>query len=76
MHPGKVDELVEQEGIVPAAYVGRYKWVSFERLDVLPWTEVKDLIGQSYQMVAAKAKVTRRPRGDSRPRRSGGAKRR
>ena len=74
--PEKVDELVEQESIVPAAYVGRYKWVSFERLDVLPWTEVKDLIGQSYQMVAAKAKVTRRPRGDSRPRLSGGAKRR
>ena len=53
--PEKFAELVEQEGIVPARYVGRYKWVSLERLDVLPWIERKDLIDQSYQMVAAKA---------------------
>lgn len=55
--PEKFAELVEHEDIVPAPYVGRYKWVSFQRLDVLPWTEVQDLIGQSYQMVAAKAKI-------------------
>ena len=28
-----------------------------QRLDVLPWSEMKDLIEQSYEMVAAKAKV-------------------
>ena len=33
--------------------------MSFERLDVLPWGDVKDLIAQSYEMVAAKAKVGR-----------------
>ena len=55
--PEKFAELVEQEDIVPAPYIGRYKWVSFERLDVLPWTEVKDLIEQSYEMVAAKARI-------------------
>ena len=54
-NPEKFVELVEQEGIVPARDVGRYKWVSLERLDVLPWIETKDLIDQSYQMVAAKA---------------------
>ena len=52
--PETFAELVEREDIVPAPYVGRYKWVSLERLDVLPWSEVKDLIGESYQMVAAK----------------------
>jgi predicted DNA-binding protein (MmcQ/YjbR family) len=57
--PEKFAELVEHEDIIPAPYVGRYKWVSFERLDALPWIETKDLIEQSYQMVAAKA--TRRP---------------
>jgi predicted DNA-binding protein (MmcQ/YjbR family) len=57
--PERFAELVEQEDIVPAPYVGRYKWVSLERLDVLSWTEVKDLIEQSYQMVADKAKVVR-----------------
>jgi predicted DNA-binding protein (MmcQ/YjbR family) len=57
--PERFAELVEQEDIVPAPYLGRYKWVSLERLDVLPSTEVKDLIEQSYQMVAAKAKIVR-----------------
>jgi predicted DNA-binding protein (MmcQ/YjbR family) len=52
-------ELVEQEDIIPAPYVGRYKWVSLLRLDVLPWTEVKDLIEQSYTMVAAKARIVK-----------------
>ena len=56
-HPESFVELVEQEGIVPAPYVGRYKWVSLERLDVLPWSELKDLLQQSYEMVASKAKT-------------------
>lgn len=57
--PETFAELVEHEDIVPAPYVGRYKWVSFERLDVLPWTEVTDLIEQSYLMVAAKARIAK-----------------
>lgn len=69
--PETFAELVEREDIVPAPYVGRYKWVSLERLDVLPWSEVKDLIGESYQMVAAKAKIGKKRR---RPRRSGKVK--
>lgn len=59
--PEKFAELVEQEDIIPAPHFGRYNWVSFERLDVLPWSDVKDLIEQSYQMVAAKAKIGRAP---------------
>jgi predicted DNA-binding protein (MmcQ/YjbR family) len=55
--PETFTELVEHEDIIPAPYVGRYKWVSFERLDVLPWIELKDLIDQSYRMVASKAKI-------------------
>jgi predicted DNA-binding protein (MmcQ/YjbR family) len=69
--PEKFAELVEQEDIVPAPYVGRYKWASLERLDVLPWSEMKDLIEQSYQMVAAKAKIGKKSRSQ---RRSGKAK--
>ena len=57
--PETFAELVEHEDIIPAPYVGRYKWVSFQRLDVLPWSEVTDLIEHSYQMVAAKAKITK-----------------
>ena len=70
--PEKFAELVEQEGIIPAPYVGRYKWVLLERPDVLPNAELEDLIRQSYEMVAAKAKVTnrndRRARGENRKR--------
>jgi predicted DNA-binding protein (MmcQ/YjbR family) len=55
--PEKFGELVEQDGIVPAAYVGRYYWVSVERLEALPWSELQDLLAASYGMVVAKAKV-------------------
>jgi predicted DNA-binding protein (MmcQ/YjbR family) len=48
-------ELIEREGIRPAPYVGRYKWVMLDRLDALPRTELEDLVRQSYEMVAAKA---------------------
>jgi predicted DNA-binding protein (MmcQ/YjbR family) len=54
--PEKFAELCEQEGISPAPYVGRYKWVLLERLDVLGDRELKDLIRQSYEMVATKTK--------------------
>lgn len=53
----KFVELCEQDGIRPAPYVGRYKWVLLEGLDVLGDGELKDLIRQSYEMVATKGKV-------------------
>jgi len=54
--PETFAELCDQEGISPAPYVGRYKWVLLERLDVLGDQEMGDLIRQSYEMVAAKSK--------------------
>jgi predicted DNA-binding protein (MmcQ/YjbR family) len=54
--PEKFAELCEQDGIAPAPYVGRYKWVLLETLDVLRDDEFEELIRQSYKMVAAKAK--------------------
>jgi predicted DNA-binding protein (MmcQ/YjbR family) len=53
--PETFAELCEQEGISPAPYVGRYKWVLLERLDVLRNEEIEDLIHQSYEMVLMKA---------------------
>ena len=50
-------ELCEQEGISPAPYVGRYKWVLLERLDVLSNEEIEDLIRQSHEMVGPKGKA-------------------
>ena len=60
-NPESFAELTEREGITPAPYVGRYKWVRLERLDVLPAFELQDLVRQSYEMVATKAAVGRKP---------------
>jgi predicted DNA-binding protein (MmcQ/YjbR family) len=49
--PEKFEELIEREGIDPAAYVGRYKWVRIEDLDAVTPAELKSLIGTSYQLV-------------------------
>ena len=49
--PEKFDELIAREGIDPAAYVGRYKWVHIVDLDAITPGELKDLIKQSYQLV-------------------------
>lgn len=69
--PERFAELVEQDGIIPAPYVGRYKWVLLQRLDVLPQKELKELIQQSYQMVSVKAKIKRgaraKPRNSKHP---------
>jgi len=49
--PDKFNELIELEGIDPAAYVGRYKWVRIANLDAVTQGELKSLIGKSYQLV-------------------------
>jgi predicted DNA-binding protein (MmcQ/YjbR family) len=52
--PETFAELIEREDIRPAPYVGRYKWVMLDRLDAVAWDELRELIRQSYEMVAAK----------------------
>jgi len=49
--PEKFEELIERDGIDPAAYVGRYKWVHISDLDAVTPAELKDLIKISYQLV-------------------------
>ena len=65
--PETFAELIEREDIHPAPYVGRYKWVMLDRLDAVVWDELRELIGQSYEMVAAKAprKKSEKKRGVS-----------
>jgi predicted DNA-binding protein (MmcQ/YjbR family) len=53
--PETFAELVEREGIHPAPYVGRYHWVILDRLDALSQDELRNLIGQSYEMVSENA---------------------
>ena len=55
--PEKFAELCEQEGIGPAPYVGRYKWVLLESWDIFSESELRELLRESYEIVASKAKT-------------------
>jgi predicted DNA-binding protein (MmcQ/YjbR family) len=59
--PETFAELIERPDIRPSPYLGRYHWVMLDRLDAVPNDELRDLIRQSYEMVAAKAPVRRAP---------------
>jgi predicted DNA-binding protein (MmcQ/YjbR family) len=67
VHAGDFAELIEREDIHPAPYVGRYKWVMLDRLDAAPWRELRELIRESYEMVAAKAPKKKSPRKQTQP---------
>ena len=59
-------ELIEREDIHPSPYLGRHGWVMLDRLDALANNELKKLVTQSYEMVAAKApKKSKRSRKKS-----------
>ena len=47
-------ELVEREGIVPAPYMARAKWVALETFDALTDREIEERIRESYDIVFAK----------------------
>ncbi len=49
--PEMFGELIERDGIEPAAYVARYKWVSIKNLNSTTQTELKSLIEKSYELV-------------------------
>lgn len=52
-------ELTEKEGIHPAPYVGRYKWVILDSLSVLSDDDLREFVSQSYEMIATKAPKVR-----------------
>jgi predicted DNA-binding protein (MmcQ/YjbR family) len=47
-------ELLEHDGIVPAPYMARAKWVALETFDALPDREIQERIRESYDLVFAK----------------------
>jgi predicted DNA-binding protein (MmcQ/YjbR family) len=53
--PEMFAELIERPDVRPSPYLGRHNWVMLDRLDALRNDELKDVIRQSYEMVAAKA---------------------
>lgn len=52
--PEKFDELIELEGVIPAPYMARNKWVLIEQPNALSDKEIKSLINISYQLIFAK----------------------
>jgi len=47
-------ELIEREGIIPAPYLARAKWVSIEALgDGMEWRELEGRLRRSYELVKA-----------------------
>jgi predicted DNA-binding protein (MmcQ/YjbR family) len=58
--PENFAELCERPGIKPAAYMARAQWVSLEKLNTLPDSELRDLIGESYRLVWERLPKSRR----------------
>ena len=52
--PDQFADLLEREGIIPAPYLARAKWVSVESLrDGPDWHEVQAWLGHAYDLVRA-----------------------
>jgi predicted DNA-binding protein (MmcQ/YjbR family) len=47
-------ELCERDGIIPAPYMARAKWVALERWDTLSDRELKPLVAEAYRLVKEK----------------------
>lgn len=50
---GEFEEWVEREGVVPAPYMARNKWIRIERIDAISSAEIKQLVARSYELVKA-----------------------
>jgi predicted DNA-binding protein (MmcQ/YjbR family) len=61
-------ELVEQDGIVPAPYLARARWVALERLDALSDREIERRVARAYELVLEKlTKAQQAAIGNARP---------
>ena len=47
-------ELCERNGIIPAPYMARAKWVALERWDTLSDQELKPLVAEAYRLIKEK----------------------
>lgn len=60
--PEKFAMLTAIDGVQPAPYVARYHWVAVGRANALPAGVLRQLLGESYELVAAglPAKIRKR----------------
>jgi predicted DNA-binding protein (MmcQ/YjbR family) len=52
--PERYNELLENEGVIPAPYLARAHWVCLERWDALPQRELEALLTLGYELSFAK----------------------
>jgi predicted DNA-binding protein (MmcQ/YjbR family) len=50
----KFAELVERQGVIPAPYLARAKWVALEERETIPAGELRELLREAYDLVVAK----------------------
>ncbi len=55
------DELSNTHGVIPAPYVGRYKWVLVEDMDIFNQKQWENYILQSYNLVKSKLSKKKLP---------------
>lgn len=48
------EEFTQQDGIVPAPYLARYKWILINDIGLFRKKEIEQLIFQSYQLIKNK----------------------
>lgn len=63
-------ELVEQDGVVPAPYLARAKWVALERYDALSDREIEGRLAEAYRIVLSKLPKKHQLRIGAGPRRT------
>jgi predicted DNA-binding protein (MmcQ/YjbR family) len=47
-------DLVEHDGVLPAPYLARAKWVALQRFDTLDTSQLVPLIARAFEIVSAK----------------------
>lgn len=50
----KFAELIERQGVIPAPYLARAKWVALETRDAIPAAELSELLREAYDLVVAR----------------------
>ena len=48
-------ELTDREGIIPAPYMAKHKWVLVEDLKVLSDKDLRELLARAHEIILAKA---------------------
>lgn len=52
--PERFEELTEIEGVVPAPYLAKSKWIAIKKHNKLRLAELKELVKTSYELVYEK----------------------